>query len=379
VSREQDAAPKREELGILLERLRVGSEIERENTLNDLFEHAKKSGNMEDWNRFAIALLTVGKLEEAVNIFEQLVQSHPEADTYRMNLAAAYRQVDQLEMCKYHLHYLSEHASTEEMRRLAREQMIEMERFLRKTEEETEEEMRYRQLQINSLRERIAFGQANADDYQRLGQFLILMQRAQRNNENFSLDETISTLEEGRKHFPDAVGILEYLVYCYLRQDPNARLEETLKKLEEVAPDSSMLRSVTNVDESTKQQYFQLMLRRAHELLNKTQSNDPELKKAAVQELGKMVAMFPSNSEYRLIYAIALGLVGQYTESLKQAELVANVTGEDYNAHFHLGQIFWMWGDPERGKQHLNLALQYATSEQERLDVIERITDLSGR
>jgi len=44
--------------------------------------------------------------------------------------------------------------------------------------------------------------------------------------------------------------------------------------------------------------------------------------------------------------------------------------------HFNLGQVSWLCGDAERGRHHLNLAMQYPGNDQEREDVRERIADL---
>ena len=67
------------------------------------------------------------------------------------------------------------------------------------------------------------------------------------------------------------------------------------------------------------------------------------------------------------------------SRGLQQATLAARGVEKSHRDHFHLGQIFWIWGDPEKGKYHLNLALAYASDDQERQDVKEVVTYLSGR
>ena len=219
-------------------------------------------------------------------------------------------------MSKHQLKYVIEHGSNEEMRKLGKEQLEGLERSLG----ETEGDQRFRQLQIDSLRERIALRQANADDYLRLGRLLFRMEQS--SSEGVSIDEVISVLEEGREHFPDAVKLLEYLAYCYIRKGSESHLEEILKTLEKVAPDSPALRALGDFDESTVSERYEQNLQLVYGLVAKTQSDDPELKMAAVQDLQEMVTMYPSDLVFRRMYALALAIVGQNLEAIKQAELL---------------------------------------------------------
>ncbi|MGB5632742.1 MAG: hypothetical protein WBM86_08200, partial [Waterburya sp.] len=287
--------------------------------------------------------------------------------------ATTYSQAGQFELCRYHLQELAEHGSTEESRKLGQEQLEELEHWLKQTEQDT----MLRQLQLESLRKRIQSCQGSADDFQRLGGLLLQMNASEPGQ--FWLDEAISVLEQGRQSFPDAVGILEYLANCYAHKDPDNRLdlEKVLDKLEKVAPDSPVLEIFRNTDDSENREFLEQRLQQAHRLLDQSQSEDPKLRTSALRELQKMINMAPNNSDYRVVYAFALTGTGQYEAALQQAQLVAAIAGESHEIHFNLGQIFWMCGDPDRGRHHLELSLHYARNDRQRQDVMERIADLS--
>jgi hypothetical protein len=91
-----------------------------------------------------------------------------------------------------------------------------------------------------------------------------------------------------------------------------------------------------------------------------------------------MVTTFPTNPNYRSVYAFALGLTGNKEEALTQAEIAAENAIEDHSLHFNLGQVFWMGGDDVRGRHHLELSIKFAATEEERQDALERIAYLEG-
>ncbi|MBW4504719.1 MAG: hypothetical protein KME57_35540 [Scytonema hyalinum WJT4-NPBG1] len=358
---------------ILLERIKQGAKIEQDDILHQLGQYARKTNNPEDWNLLALGLQAASRFEQAVEIFDWLVQSLPENDVYRLSLATTYSQTGQFELCRYQLQKLIEHGSTEEFRQLGQEQLEGLERFLK----QTEQDRLLRQLQLDSLRENIQSGQASVDNFQQLGH--LLLQMHVRNREQSWLDEAISILEQGRQLFPDAVGILEYLARCYLSKDPYNRLEEVVNKLEKVAPDSEVLEILMGIDDNQSCEFQEQMRQRTHKLLELSQSKNPKLRTTALQELQKIVGMSPENPEYRGIYAFALGATGQYEAAIHQAELIADIAPETHEMHFNLGQIFWMCGDANRSRHHLELSLRYAKNEQQRQEVMAQIVDLSRR
>lgn len=231
------------------------------------------------------------------------------------------------------------------------------------------------QLQITSLRERIRSDQASANDYQELGKLLLLRER--QGFKDVSLDEITAILEEGREHFPDVIELLEMLIICYLRKDPLNLLQAALEELEKKKPDSSVLQFIARINDVEDVAHLQQMDQRLPELMSQILSGNPQLAKPALQELYEVVDSYPLNPDYRLAYAFGLCMLGQKAEALHQAGLLDKNDIPLHTYHFNLGQVFWLCGDPVKGRHHLDLALQYAGNAQERQDALDRIADLS--
>jgi tetratricopeptide (TPR) repeat protein len=355
----------------LLARIEHGLDADREEALNALYAKAQATQGESDLKYLALGLVLAGRLTEASNLYLVLVNSYPDVDSYRISLATAYTQAGQFELSKYHLRHVINHGTSEEERAFAGEQLAGLENHLG----QTDQNQRYLQLQINSLRERIANEGTDATAYQRLGR--LLLRREWGGSSEVGDQDAVSVLEEGHRLFPESVEILEYLTLCYLRHDPLGHLDATLLKLEKLAPHSAALQSLRNIDEQTSAEYYQENSQRAHVLLQHAQSEDVELQSAALHELERMVTRWPSNPEYRTTYAFALMVVGRFEDAIIQATKLIEHAGESHNAHFNIGQIFWICGDESQGRRHLNLALQYARNKQEQEDVVDRITELS--
>ena len=362
---------KSDNVGILFDRLKQGSNLEKKDALQELCRRVQETkDDPEAKNHLALGLQIVGKFTEAINIFKQLIQAYPDQDIYRLNLATTHSQARQFDLCKYHLQYLLKYGQTDEMHKIANEQLKGLEHFLGKENQDR----KLREIQIGSLRERIKFKQDKPEDYLKCGRFLLSMD--QQEPQGHWLDEAIEIFEEGCKQFPESVSILEHLVLCYLRNDPWNRLDELLKTIERLAPDSPVFDALNNDDRSTEQ-FYQQRLQHAYDLFEQVQSGDEELKQAALQDLQRMVARTPTNPEYRIVYTWSLLLLDKKEEALKQAEIIHAIEDDTHEFHFNLGQIFSICGDSERGKYHLKLSLQYAKNEQQRQDAIERMADLS--
>jgi len=352
-------------------RIRDATQAEREMLLNELQQQAEASNDVEDWNRLAIGLLAADRVDEALNLFNQIVQVSPDKDVYRLNLATTYTQARQFEMAKYHMRYLAEHGTTKEWRHEGLQQLENLERTLRQTEQAAQ----FRQLQTEGLREKIDAGQASPDDYQLLAR--LFYEEGQYSNAGIAVVQLTSLLEEGHRRFPHSTAILELLIYCYLQDDPNNRLEATLKELEAIAPDAGVLQLLRNVDDASAAQERQRREQRADALLGQVlQAEDPALKRAALEDLRQIVNLYPTNPSYRLNLAFGLCIIGECTEAIQHAERVEPVIGESHSMHFNIGQIFWLCGDPVRGRHHLELAEQFAADDTERQDARERIADL---
>lgn len=360
------------DVNALLDRLKQGAPQERNEIVSLLEQQARNTGTPESWNFFALGLQSVGRLEDSQQILEQLVVAEPSQDIYRLNLATNYSQQMQFERSAYHLQYLTEHASTEQMRQLASQQLRGMDEFIRGSEADKE----LHELQLLSFRERFAAHTAEPEDYLTFARMRLKSQI--HDIEPDALNETTMALEDGHKRFPDNIQVLEMLVYCYLRSGPEDRLQESLRELEQRDPDSRVLKTLANISAEQAAEFAQVQARRAHDLLGAVQSGDAGERQAALMGLARMVAEAPNNPEYRCSYAWALLLNTDYDHALEQAKLAEPLAGTSHTAHFNLGEIFWACGDPVRGRRHLDEAMLYAQTEQERRDVDEILARFSA-
>jgi len=115
---------------------------------------------------------------------------------------------------------------------------------------------------------------------------------------------------------------------------------------------------------------------RAAELMKAVCQGDASAREAAVEEFSSIVARYPDNTDFRLQYAFALMAASRKEEALKQARLLAHAPSTSHSFYFNLGQVFWLCGDSEQGRHHLDLALRFARNEEEKQDVRDRLADL---
>lgn len=354
----------------LISRIQQGTAAERESAIDQLFALARKDNNLDTWNTVGVGLHFAGRNDEAVRLFDRLVQSAPANDAYRLNLATCYSQIEQIALCREHLLYVAEHGSTEENRKLAREQLQGYDSFLGNTEQDR----KLADLQMRSLRQRIAQPSKNAEDFKNLARLLV--KRGRLDPTGDWLEQSVRVLEEGTAAFPKEVELLELLIGRYLRHDPNNRLDSALKRLERIAPDSRVFSILANQDEDKGQRFVENNQARADDLLQQVIQGDQTRRNAALQDLAGLVNMYGQNPLYRGIYAFALMVCGQPAAALQQAAILENHPAATHSFHFNLGQVYWLCGDETKGREHLQLAYEYASNDQERQDVRDRISDL---
>jgi tetratricopeptide (TPR) repeat protein len=355
----------------LLRRIHQGSEAETNQALNELVGRAQNSQDPDEWNAAALGFHYAGLNDQATQIFNTLVQNYPDRDIYRLNLATSYAQTEQVELCRHHFQQLAQNGSSEQLRQLGIQQLEGYERFLGLTEDDE----RLRELQIKSLSKAIAGSEPARDDFIWLARILIL--RSKLESGGNWLEQAVSVLERGRKVFPDDKAIVELLVAAYLRHDPEGRLNETLIQLEKIDPNSAALELLASQNDEDTAKFSENIHGRVDSLIQiVVESNDTNGREAALQDLGKIVAMYPQNSQYRLTYAFALMILDRREAALQEAQRLSELDTDVHSFHFNLGQIFWICGDPPKGRHHLNIALSCAKTEQERQEVSDRIAAL---
>ncbi len=365
----QRSIPAPDSVERLLEHIQRGTDQERSAALETLGKRAEVGGQAEDWSRYGLGLLAAGQLQAAQEVFEVLAKQEPTVDQHRLNLAVIYAQRHQYEIARYYLDYVAQKGTSEEGRKIGREQLAALTRDLSASDPNQQLHRRER----TSLEKRVASRQATPEDYRLLGRLLI---QESRGGEDL-LRETASILETGHTRFPLDSGLLELLIYCYLRSDPNHRLDDVVLALDKLDPNSEILRTLRSQPNDQAEPHRRELLDRAYDLLQLTQQADPTLQAAALEELRKLVARFPENLHYQCLYAFALGGCGQKDEALRQAAIIARNAGDSYSLHFNLGQIFWLVGDQAQGRSHLDLAYAYAPNGNERASVNKLVSELN--
>jgi predicted Zn-dependent protease len=372
---ERDAArPERSERenadSAVFDLIQRGTPEEQGAAIEELISRAEQSGDKRDWNIAALGLQRARRFDEAISILDQLVRADPADDVYRLSLATNYSQVSQVALCRFHLQYLSDHGATDEMRKLGREQLDGYERFIGLTEEDS----RLRELQQQALLEATGREDCTPEDFVSLSRVLNRMAQAEPGKDWMKQSRT--ALEAGANRFPTDVKLLELLVAAYLTQDPEHRLDPTLRRLERLAPDSQVFDVLSHTYRQDTSYWERDMSQRTDRLFKEVTTGEPEISKSALGDLAHIVEQYPDNPWYRLTYAFALLSPGRHEEALRQARMLAAVDNPSHNFHFNLGQVFWISGDAVQGRRHLQLAAEYAKDDTERHDAWERISEL---
>ena len=353
-----------------MERDKSDDSLEQDAAIRELAERAEKSNDKYDWNRVALALFEARRFDEGISILDQLIQAFPDEDVIRLNLATGYSQVAQVGLCRLHLQYVAEHGVTEEIRKTGREQLKGYAQFIGLTESDTE----LRNLQIAALREATTLKDCPSEDFLQLAK--LLKRTADLHADGDLMQQSRAALEAGVAKYPQDVSLLELLVAAYLSSDPGKRLDETLRRLERLAPDSQVFELLTKVSREDASAWSRGLSQRVEHLLEQVAGDDPALHEPALSDLRRIVEQYPQNSNYRVNYAFALMVLGDREKAAQQAKILDSVNQPSHSFHFNLGQIFYYCGDRLKGRAHLEFAAKYANDEQERRDAWERISDL---
>ena len=118
------------------------------------------------------------------------------------------------------------------------------------------------------------------------------------------------------------------------------------------------------------------MSARVNSLFEQATNGDDATRSAALDGLHRIVAEAPDNPWYRVTYAFALAANGAHDEALSHAAILSQLSLESHASHFNLAQIYCLSGDPDNGRRHFELALRYASTDDERQDVRDRIREL---
>jgi tetratricopeptide (TPR) repeat protein len=346
-------------IGFALEALEQGTAVEREAVLEGLRARAAADpADSQAAREYARALAVVGRTSEAVQIFRELVERHPDDLQFEADLAMAHLRFGNLATARHHLGRVAQHGS-DELRRFAVEQLEALDRF----ELVGEEERRLRDAQLRVLRERVAREPPSETDVTILARKLL--GDSVREQDVALRDEAVAALERARAADPDSVRVLELLVLFYSSRDPEGRLHQAMKDLERLQPESAVFDAVRGSERSAADYPLS---GRAFELLRQMAPDDPAIRAGVLHDLGALVAASPENGTDRIVYALALTAAGQADVAREQALIAVNHMDDDYVDHFNVTQVFLGVGDLEHARVHAERAVALAGDDAERRD-----------
>jgi Flp pilus assembly protein TadD len=345
-----------------MEHLEHGTDVERARILGELAARAEEDGaELETINVYGLGLATAGRHSDAVRVWGALLEANPENSVLRVNMAVSLGQLGHRQLARYHLTHVAEHGATAEDRDLGRGQLDVFDRF----SADGEDDARLLELQLAAFRQRRGEGRMVEQD--RLTFARRLLAQSYRDPDGWLLAEAQALLEEGREQAPDSVAVIELLTFCYLRHDPEGRLDGVIARLEQLAPFSPVLEVLSgDLDEYPDRPASS---QRVDELMAQVRSGDPELSNVAIADLASIVATHPGNADHRSAFAFALALSSRWDEARLQAERAGREAGASHTVHFNVAQILWAAGDKAAGRHHLELARQFASSEGDLEDV----------
>jgi tetratricopeptide (TPR) repeat protein len=180
-------------------------------------------------------------------------------------------------------------------------------------------------------------------------------------------------LEAALPVYPESIDLLRALLHCSLVMGDDRRRDEALRALEDLEPESREVSEIAaavargtdgpRAPKSTK--YWKEL---SDLITGPRRTSDEGLRQAALADLCSMVQQFPCSVDLSFLYAFALLELGKL-ESLRfhMAHLAA-LERPAHATHFNLTQLLFALDDKNEAQRHLDLAIRYATSEEEMSD-----------
>lgn len=343
----------------------------------DMLSAGASSGSPAAVHLFAMGLATAGRMDEAIPVFRTAIAGAPDRLEFRLNLAVSYVRVGHVDLAAATLDSAIAAADNGQVRigGADREQIRVTVR--RRRDELTEwiswrdNEFRLTRLRASMLRERVEAGAATTDDRLQLVDALMTMRNIAGSDE--TLAEAADLCESVRDVEPRNVKALERLVAVYAIMDVD-RCDDMLRELEDVAPNSTVLRAfaVTGQDAA---EHFEAMQARVVSLFEVAIAGGPETE-AALTELRRLARTAPRNREYRGYLMFAEHVNGNVAQAMAMAEVQDSETDLSHAEHFNVAQVFWRQ-DETRARRHLAAAYEKASTDEERRDVEEIFANLS--
>jgi tetratricopeptide (TPR) repeat protein len=242
----------------------------------------------------------------------------------------------------------------------------------------TEKDHHLKQLQIRCFLREIEVQEPDSKVFLTLGR--LLLEQLWMEMDDKKVAELLALLEKGTAIYPDDIQILEMLLAGKVWFEPFKDHHDQADMLARLSPHSPLLSICADRKKNEAVMYsgisgsFGL-------LIEALISGDEELREYVLKDMAGFVVRDPTNTDYRIMYAIALAKAKDYAGALKQVDKAEQDPNKGYTYYFNVSQIFHICGNDEKALEYTENAKLYVETEEDRVDldkVIDRITNVGA-
>lgn len=340
--------------------------LDGDDILAVLLRQAERSGDIDAWLRYVTALEEWGRTGSALDVLGSRSANSPgseESEKYQLELGRVATSSGLVFYGEFVMRQIARRSTHPVRRKIAEENLL----ILLEWRKNRDRDKRLREFQMAYFAEGLQDGRTGSVHYDRLAR--LTLELGQTDELGSRMASAIQVLEDGLTENPDSTLLLEGLARCLAGAGQAERLDETLRRIEELNPDSEVLRrfsagaGISNpagVDDNT----FELV----SFLAEAASSDDSEEVDAAIADLQDMVGGMPRSSIVRLMFGYAVINAGDREAALEQASLLADSAGSSHEEHYNVAQLFYRGTDLLNAQRHAELAMRYASTDGDRAD-----------
>jgi len=327
-----------------------------------------------DLNQYGIALVDEGQYMPAAAVFGLLVvmaDDHSRCGVYRRSLASTMEDLGWYCCSAYHLQRAREQTTSEELRDGCAEQLERLAAITTEADLGT----RLRELQLDCCLERIDRGVDGLDDVERLAR--LVQQSADVNAERVTTAAVAECLATAVREHPGSADLLHGLLHCRLVLGELDGAEDILTRLDDLEPESSVVLGMAErLAAGLRSPPVPPTVADVWRLVQLAGSGaaglgDDRLRRAALADLRATAARWPHNATCAFAFAFGLLAAGDVRELRAQVDRLAIFERPEQTFHYNIIQLLAGAGEQERARHHVQLALEYATTDTERAEVRE--------
>jgi len=354
---------------------RISSMLD-DDSLTQLLEEAESSGEIDAWCRYADALAERGKTGRALRVLEECSVEFVDSgilDDCRFQQVRIARAAGLVSYMEYMLRRIAKFSKNDRSRKFADGNL----RILLEWRQKRDEDKRLNELQLAYVTEGLHHGRTGPEHYAQLAKLMLKVGQA--GSRESRVTSAIGVLEKALKVHPDSVSLLENLANCLEILGRSQQLDETLIRLEELKPDSAVVRRFSGkVEPIARPEIGENTFEIASFLVDQTAKEDSEQADAAIADLQIIVTEWPGASVLHLLLGFAFLNAGNRNEALEQARLLGETAGRSHERHFNAAQLFRACAELLHAQNHAKLALHYAVTGQDRVDAQQLLSSLAA-